>query len=195
MVLQTKRPSQLARFMPKSLLNGQIISEPVSSFLTRNPIGLASCTCTVSGTLSNNDQLRLNVILPGLPGGMITKTVTLVTDDTVSNGAQRLVKALNDDATLRAYGCYATAILGVITFYWPGLLGNSVSLTQSVPVGSGVLTLGNGGLLAGGSGPVVPSEDFDFNLKGQHIRCRAGEPITLGANVVVAMAAAGSPIQ
>lgn len=189
-----KRQPYLPAYNPESLVSGQVLVETPSDFLTRYARALASITITISGTLATNDQLRVSVNLPALPGGSLVKTVVLASGDTATAAAQKIAKALNDDALLRAYGCYANSLAGVVTFYWPGPLGNNVSLTQSVPVGVGVISLGNSGKMAGGSGPVIPVQMFNFGVEGQSLHFQAGIPKLVGDNVVAAMAKASSPI-
>ena len=178
---------------PMSIVRGQIISESPSAFLTRNARAFASCTATIAGSIANLDQIRLNLNLAALSGGKITKTITLTGTDTVSSAAQKMAKAINDDTVLQGYGCYANSLLGVVTVYWPGLLGNHVTLTQSVPVGSETITLGASGVFSGGTGPIIPFNSFRFEMPktGQFFTFEAGVPQIVGANVVRALALAG----
>lgn len=195
MPYESDRLPPLPILQPKSLVNGMLISEPDSKFLTRNPRAFASATITVAGSISNSDQLKVDVNLPALSGGKISKTITLTGSDTVSSAAQKLAKALNDDTVLQSYGAYANSLLGVVTFFWPGQLGNNVTLTQSVPVGAETITLGNAGVLAGGTGPIIPFNTFNFEKAGHFTSYQAGKPKIVGANVVKSLAAAGKPIQ
>lgn len=194
-MLQTDRKANVPILQPRSLVRGMLISESASAYVSRLGRAFASATITVGGTLANLDQLRVVVNLPALPGGKVTLTVVLTGADTTTTAAQKIAKAINDSVDLRQYNCYANSAGAVVTFLWEGLLGNEVVLTQSVPVGSGTLTLGNSGLLAGGSGPIIPANNFNFVIRGLLVNFQAGKPVTVGSNVVKAMAAAGCPFE
>lgn len=193
MVLENDRFPPLPQRQPQSIVRGQLISEPPSQFISRFVRAFASITITITGSISNNDQLQVNVTLPAI--GTISKTITATGSDTTTTLAQKIAKALSDDSTLRAYRTYANSLANVVTFNWPGPLGNFVTLTQSVPVGSESIALGNSGAMAGGAGPILPYNTFEFNIKGQVIDCRANTPMNVGTNVVAAMAAASAAIE
>lgn len=195
MPLQRDRVLPLPALRAKSIVRGQLLQESPDAFLARFARAFASCTITVTGTLANNDQLRVNVNLPILSGGQISKTVVLTGADTTTTAAQKIAKALCDDPVLQSYGAYATALSNVVSFYWPGLLGNVVTLSSSVPVGSGVITLGASGVMSGGSGPIIPYGDFNFMWNGNLFSFRAGEPEIVPQGAVQAMAAAKAQIQ
>ena len=138
-----KRQPYSIPFNPRSLVGGQVLAETPKDFNARYPRALASITMTVAGTLAQDDQLKVEIKLPALSGGGIAKTIVLASGETATSVAQKIAKALNDDAILRSYGCYANSALGVVTFYWPGLLGNNVTVVRTILVGVGTITLGN----------------------------------------------------
>ncbi|HEY9678670.1 MAG TPA: hypothetical protein V6C76_11715 [Drouetiella sp.] len=195
MPYEADRFAPLPVLEPKSVVRGQLISETPAAFMSRYPRAFASITITISGTTANGDQLKVDINLPALPGGKISKTISLVGGDTVSSAAQKLAKAICDDATLQGYGVYANSLLGVVTLNWPGPLGNNVTITQSVVSGAETIALSNSGAMSGGSGPIIPTDTFNFAYKRYFHSFQAHKPENVSDAIVKALATAGKPIR
>jgi hypothetical protein len=172
-----------------------------ADFLAANPRTPGTLTITVGGTITNGDTANLTVTAPFLPGGSVTASASIVTIDTVDSIAQKLAKAINDNAILRRYGVYADSALAVVTVNWPGPLGAFATLTGSVAGGATeTLSFTNSGVPTGGSGPIIPAQSFPFSFPGsnpgtsQLVSFYVGQPVLLSQSQVAAMAAAGSPV-
>lgn len=193
MPYENDRFPPLPQRWPASVVGRQVIEEPIASFMTRYPRTFASATATVANSVATNDELYLTLSLPALPSGAVTVSAVAGGSDTDTTLAQKLAAAICNNSILHSYGVYATSLNGVVTINWPGLLGNSVKLSQHVSPGAETITL-SASQLSGGSGPIIPFDTFRFSYNKQMFEFQANRPMNLPGNVVAALAAAGAAI-
>lgn len=186
--LTPKRPSNV-------LVNGMLQNLNPADFLSLFARVAASLTITVTGTITDADEVTVDINLGLLPGGKVSKTIVVAAADTTTTLAQKIAKELADDATLRSYGAYAYALSNVVTVKWPGALGNQVSCSVGLSVGATeVLTLSNSGDFSGGSGPIVPFKTFNIRHSMQTLQFEAGKPVNVGDDLLALLVQSGSPI-
>ncbi len=174
---------------------GILVNATASEFLTKYPRTFASITLTVGGSVTDGDTMTVNLNLAPLSGGKIAKTIAIVSGDTTTTVAQKIVKAFADDATFQAYGGVIHATAAVVTVKWPSLIGNEATLTRTLSGGATITgTIANSGVFASGAGPVIPFKSFTFAHQGTTYSLEAGKPANLPAVVVKAMVAAKQPI-
>jgi hypothetical protein len=95
------------------------------------PRHAASGTWTIAGSVTVGDTIALTIdhpIFPAAVANQIAVYTLAVAGDTVSTIASRLTALLNAEPTLKGYGVTASCVAGVITFKWPGPLGNLADL-------------------------------------------------------------------
>ncbi len=192
MPYETDTVPPLPQRLPGSVVGKQVVEESVAKFLARYPRTAASATVTITGTVATSDRLNLTFTLPVLPNGAVTVSATAGSGDSTTTLAQRMAAAISNNAVLQSFGVYATSLNNVVSIYWPGPLGNNVTLSQSVSPGSEVETLS--GQLSGGAGPIIPFNTFRFQYHKHLLEFQANRPVNLAGNVVAALALAGSPI-
>lgn len=179
-------------------INGLVTLKSPAGFVKLFPRANASITVTVGGTANPTDVLSL-IFTSGLLGAFgnpVTVSYTVGGSDDLEHIAEGLADAVNNNALLQSFGVYADAAGDVITIYWPGPGGNFCTLTKSI-VGSTdeTLTLNPvSGVLAGGSGPVIPFANFSFSFAGIVTAYWIGKPTNVAYNVLAALIAQGKPI-
>lgn len=107
-----------------------------SQFLVSNPRANATQTVTLSGTITNGDVIALQVNCGTLPGGALAVTVPVVTADTLATLAQKFAKGFNDSSAAQGVGLEVDAggaSGAVLTFNWPGPIGNLANITSPQP--------------------------------------------------------------
>jgi hypothetical protein len=195
--LYARNPTLLPNF-DKSVGNGGTIDhESPGVFLTNNPRVNATETVTLSGTTNTSDTVALTFTHALLPAGAVTVTYTVAASDSiVAEVAEGLASLINSTASLQNFGIFATAAEAVVTVNWPGPVGNFCTVTSAV-VGSTdeVVSLGNGGVFASGSGPIIVTGNFNFGKGGSISSFFYGTPYILGYDVITAMVAQGMPIE
>lgn len=171
-------------------------------------------TFTVGGTALAGDIITLTF---NTAYGPFTVTYTAIGGDTLNSIATALGAAVNAAPQLLQFGFAATVSSAVVTVRWNGNAGN-VTLAQAVTRGSGspttTITIGGNtessttatlaptsGLLAGGTGPVMPTADFIFANSDAYgggasttQSYRKGLPALVDYNTLSLMVAAGLPI-
>lgn len=174
---------------------GQLFELSQAQFATKYPRVMATITLTVAGSITDGDIITVNLNLATLTGGKIAKAIAIVGADTVSTVAAKIAKAFNQDADFQQAGGNAYTALGVVTFQWPGMVGNVVTLTRTLSVSATVTgTISNSGAFSGGSGPIYPLEDFSVTYQNTFQQFRAGCPKNVTAGMVAAIIAAGKAI-
>jgi hypothetical protein len=172
---------------------GQIVDLAPSQFLAANPRVPGTLTLTLAGTITNGDAVTITFTGKSLPGGAISVTATAAAGDTIETLAEKVAKAINDSAALQNFGVFADDALGVVTVSWPGPLGASCTVTKSVS-GSATETVAlSSSSFAGGSGPILPYQNFNYAWLGQVLDFRIGIPSIVAPNLVAAMAADNQP--
>lgn len=180
-----------------------------AEFLVSNPRVDATVTATVGGTITNLDVITLTFSSglfgpEGMTGGAdpsnsFTVTFGVVTADTTTTIAEGLASAINASAVAAGYGVYAT-LTGTgaatqVVIRQSGPAGNLTTVSAAVSGGNTeTITFGNAGVMAGGSGPIIASNNFEFTYNGVIMAFFYGQPYTLGFDLVTVMAAQGMPI-
>jgi hypothetical protein len=179
-------------------INGVMALRSPSGFVKLFPRANASIAVTVGGTANPADVISL-IFTSGLftPfGNPVTVSYTVGGTDDLEAITEGLAAAVNSNATLQSFGVFADAAKDVLTIYWPGPGGNFCTLTNSI-VGSTdeTLTLNPvSGVLAGGSGPIIPFANFSFSFGGIVTAYWIGKPTNVAYNVLAALIAQGKPI-
>lgn len=104
--------------------NGTLDHTSPAEFIAANPRSNATATATIANTATAGDILTLEVQHPLLPTGLVSKTYTVLSGDTVSIIAEAFAKLFNDDAGAQTTGLEVDAVRGVLTFSWPTAIGN-----------------------------------------------------------------------
>lgn len=167
----------------------------------------ASVLATVAGTGAAAATVALTFTNAGVTGLPITKTYTCVGTDSATTVAAGLVALINGDATLQAAGISASNVAGAITILQQGAIGNSTVMTTAVSGGGSAaitFTPSNGhlagglgvvgGIFSGGTGPIVPSNNFQFERGGSILNFRYGEPQLIDYPLLSRMVSQGMPI-
>jgi hypothetical protein len=183
--------------------SGVLSLDSPAIFLAANPRVDATDTVTVGGTPASGNVFTItitnSVFKNSLFGGTgtIAHSYTSTGSDTLATIAEALADAFNDDANAQAAGLRADTggtSGAVITFHHAGLVGNLSVATESVTGGSMTLTLGNSGVFAGGSGPILVGNNFTYARGGQVQAYWYGQPYLLDFPTVSAMVTDGMPI-
>jgi hypothetical protein len=210
--LDGRQPTLLPNFDVPVVLDADTTDQTIvglyspAHYLSYFPRALSSVTLTVSGTITNNDTLSVTltngILLTPSPVGTRTVTVTAVTGDTITTVATKIAKALNDDVTLQPYGVFADTgpggaggLSNVVTLNWPGPLGNFTTVTTSKsPTGATETLTLSASALSGGSGPVIPFQNFWFSQGGQTSDFWIGQPVQLDYYTLSLFVAQGMPV-
>ena len=172
------------------------------------PIAAATATATIGGTIQATDTVALTLTNAGLTGLPITVTYTVAGGNTTTTIAAALVALINANAVLQAAGIYAENAAAVITVYSEGTIGNATVLSAAVGGSSptetvtlaptnghlsgGAGTIGNA--FTGGSGPVIPYNNFNFSKHSSTFSMWGGKPVTIGYDVLQDMVNQGMPV-
>jgi hypothetical protein len=165
----------------------------------------------VSSAPAATDTVALTFTNAGVSGLPVTKTYTLVGADSATTIAAGLVALINGDANLSAASIRASNAAGVITITQPGVIGNSTVVSVTITETGGgtetcTFTPSNGhmggatgsttsGPLAGGSGPIIVANNFEFAMGNSQVQAFFyGQPYVLGYDVITSMVAQGMPI-
>lgn len=177
-----------------------------SKYLATYPRVDATVTCTVGGTITNNDTVKLtftNAIIPAIGsqngGAYQTAAYTIVTADTTTTVADALESLINLDPNLSALGIYATKAgtsnPARVIIRQSGPIGNSTTVTAQVTgAATETFTFGNSGVMAGGSGPIVPIADFKFSYNGTILNFWYAKPQNVGSDLLAALITGDAPI-
>ena len=191
---------------PSSSGQGTIDVLTPATYLTTYARVDATVTCTVGGTITNLDTVKLtftNTIIPAIgsqsAGAYQTAAYTIVTADTTTTVADALESLVNLDPNLQALGIYATKAgtsnATRVILRQSGPVGNSTTVTAQVTgAATETFTFGNSGVMASGSGPIVPIADFKFQYNGTTLNFWYAKPQTVGSDLLKALVAAGVPI-
>lgn len=86
---------------------------------------------TLTGTISNGDSYAVTFTQSALVGSPLTLTVNIVTADTLTTAAAKLVTAINGNTALAAIGVFASSVAGVVSIYQPAALSPQVTFTRT----------------------------------------------------------------
>ena len=172
-----------------------------SRYLATYPRVDATVTCTVTGTITNLDTVKLvftSGIFAALGGSYTTAIYTVVTADTLTTIAEQLVNIVQNDPTLQALGAEAqltgTANPAQVVIHWNGPVGNTVTVSAVKTGTTEIYTFGNAGVMAGGSGPIIPAAAFSFSYNGVVVNFDYGKPVNVDSGMVASLVSQGRPI-
>jgi hypothetical protein len=156
------------------IVGGSETLQDEAGFLAIYPRVNGSGTITVTGTITNLDSYIV-IFTSGLfSGGSLALTIGVVTADTLTTLAQKVVNAINGNSTLQSMGIFATSSGAAVTINWPGPIGNQIVISVvSSPGGTETATIVQ---ITGGSGPVIPQKDFNYAYGGGLQRFRLNHP-------------------
>jgi hypothetical protein len=162
---------------------GVALMDP-TTFDQANPRVDSTATVTIGGSTTTNDTVTLTVTNGQFTNsafggaGSISHIYTVQGGDSVTNVAEQLADLFNADANAQAARLWCSVVGAVITFHHAGQIGLFSTITSALSGGATeTVTLGNGGVLAGGSGPVIPFNDFQYSYAGGPLmNFRAGQP-------------------
>jgi hypothetical protein len=156
------------------VVNGSETLQDEAGFLALFPRVNGSGTITVTGTITNLDTYTVTFAAGLFSGGSLAVTAAVVTADTLTTLAQKVVNAINGNSTLQGLGVFATSAGAVVTINWPGPIGNQIVISVgSAPGGTETATIIQ---ITGGSGPVIPQKDFNYSYAGGLQRFRENHP-------------------
>ena len=171
-----------------------------SRYLQNFPRADATVTCTVGGSVTNGDTVKLVFTTGAFSGGSYTTAAyPIVTADTTTTIAEQLVDLVASDANLAAHGVTAqltgTGAATQVVLHWGGPVGNYCTVS-TVVTGSAteIFTFGNSGTMAGGSGPIVPIAGFSFSYSGVLVNFQYGKLVTVGGDMLAQLVSQGRPI-
>lgn len=177
-----------------------------SKYLAAFPRTDATVTLTIGGTITNLDTIRLrfaNPIIPAIGAQAAdlyqTAAYTIVTADTTTTVADALESLVNLDPNLQALGIYATKAgtsnASRLILRQSGPIGNNTTVTAVVTgAATETATFGASGVMAGGTGPVIPIANFKFSYNGTMSNFWYAKPQNVGSDMLAAMISQGVPI-
>ncbi len=196
-VYDPRNPTLIPNFDP-TVMSAQGTLDHVSpaAFAAEFPRVAATATATIGGTATSTNTVTLTVTAATISSGSLSVTYTVGASDTLDSIAEGLASLVNANANAQAVGLYATAALAVVTLNWPGPVGNSavVSYTLSGGATETVTLSPAGGGLTGGSGPIIPINNFNFTYNAATMSFFYGIPRVLGSDLVALMVSQGMPI-
>lgn len=156
------------------IVGGSETLQDKAGFLALYPRSIGSGTITVTGTITNLDTYTITFTSGLFAGGSLSITAAVVTADTLTTLAAKVVNAINGNATLQGLGVYATSSGAVVTINWPGPIGNQIIISVgSAPGGTETATIVQ---ITGGAGPVIPQKDFNYVYAGGLQKFRFDHP-------------------
>lgn len=169
---------------------------------------------TITGSIAAADVLNITITNAAIAGGSATVSYTAIVTDTTTTIATGLKNAVNSNQSLVAAGITATSATNVVSFQYQAANG-AITFSQSVSPGSETITLSTTptetatvatnatetitlapttGKLSGGTGPVIPVNNFTYSNNGITQAFWIGKPELLGFDVIQAMVNQGLPI-
>lgn len=199
--LDTQNPNLLPLMdLAMSSGNGTLDAMSPAKYLASNPRVNATLSITVGGSITNLDTVALRFTSPLFPGGVYTTApYTIVTADTTQTVAEALDDMIDNDIVLTSLGMsgelQGTGAALQVNLLANGPVSNGVTVT-AVKTGAGTITLtfGNSGVIAGGSGPIIPTSGFSFSYNGCTINFQYGKPVVIGSDLLAQLVAQGRPV-
>lgn len=170
-----------------------------AKYLATYPRVDATTNITVGGTVATGDTFALVFTGGTLPGGSYTTaTYTAVSADTAATMAGQIQSMVASDTILTGAGIVAemtgAATPDRVNIFAPGPIGNTLTMSVVQTTGSVTYTLANGGVMTGGSGPVIPTAAFSYSYNGVTINFLYGQPRLIGADMMAQLVAQRRPI-
>ena len=193
-VYDPRNPTLLPNFNLNVASGSTVDHADPQTYLTDFPRVDATVTATIGGTITATDTVALTITHTLLPSGSLTVTYTVGASDTVDSIADGLADLINDSATAQNLALRADVAKAVITLRWNGPVGNFAVLTDAV-TGSATetVTLGNSGVFSGGSGPVIATNNFNFQ-SGNVMSFFYGNVYPIGYDLITQLVNQAMPI-
>ena len=168
--------SPIARRVQLGTLLNNLVSA-VNAMAIQNDIGLAfdtlqltyntaGGTYTIAGSIANGNFFTVTLVNASFPAlvtpGLIIGPIQIVTADTVTTVAAKLVKALNANLALTAAGIVASNVAGVVTVKVPGT--TATTLTATLSPGAVITVTPVNIAAASGTGTVVSRMSAAFSI-------------------------------
>lgn len=190
--LRSGSPTLLPQFDVPTAQNGTTTLVTPEAVLTLEPRANATASATIGGTVTTSSTVYLTVTQAQLPGGALTYTYTVVSGDTLATIAEGLASLINNDQTNAAvFGIFATTNEAVVTVNWPGPCGNFGVLTGGASAGETVTTSPSNGDMSGGTGPIIPTQNFEVQWQGSTLVYWAGQPAQVDYQLLSTMIVQG----
>src|ERR1700678_2015943 len=194
-----QNPTLLPNFdQPVVGANGEVGLQSPAVFLANNPRVAATGSLTVTGSLTAGDTLTVSVALGTFPGASASASYVTVAGDPPTTMAEGIANAINNTSALVAAG-FSAGLGGEgeaaeVVVSGPGTVGNLGTLSATVSGTTETITVANSGAFAGGSGPVIATNNFSFGYNGQLQDYQYGKPYLLGFDLITQMVNQGMPI-
>lgn len=204
--IRAQNPQLLPSFDPitSGVGSDSIDHVPVDVFLASNPRAHSTTAgqVTIGGTITAADTVTLSIENPVFPSTTsiaqnvtVSVTYTVQGGDTVSIIAAQLAALVNSNLTFQQYGFYAVAdeTAAVILIYQQSGVGAFSTISGSKSAGATeTITVNN--QIAGGSGPVIPTFNFEFKYNNAVLYFYKGHPVLVGYDLLTALVNQGYPI-
>jgi len=186
--LRSGPPTLLPQFDIPTLLNGTVTLTPPAELVVLEPRDNATATATIGGTVTAGTTVSLVLTQNQLPNGAVTYTYDVLSEDTLASIAEGLASLVAADPVAQSFGIYATTDEAVLTVNWPGPAGNFAVLTGSASADETVTT---SGALLGGTGPIIPTQNFEIQWAGSTLVFWQGMPQRVSHQILSTMIAQG----
>jgi len=196
--LQSGAPTLVPNFYPTTAVTGapngtQVMqTQSPAAILAANPRVASTATITVAGTPTQNDVITVTITLGTLPGGVHAVTYTVGATPSATTIAVGIAAAINNDATFQAAGISATNVAGVVTVSQGSAIGNGATMTAAAVPANETFTIS--GALSGGSGCVIPTQNYVYQRKSVMATLYYGVPVVLDYATLVFLISQGAPI-
>lgn len=167
-------------------------------------------TATIGGSVVNGDTLVLTITNRLLPTGSVALTISIVGADTTTTIAAKLVAAINANLPCASINLKATNLAAVVSMTvnanvgpvtYARTNGSSATLTlgggptetQTIG-GATTATITASATFTGGSGPVIPVQNFNWSFGGSAASFFYGKPANVDYATLSAMIIQGKPI-
>ena len=170
-------------------------------------VAFASETALIGGSsFVSADTVALIFTNAGVTGFPVTATYTVGAGSSAAIIAAGLAALINGNATLQAANLTASVNVATITVQQPGTLAISTVITDTIAgTGNETVTFGHGGnlsggtgavssALTGGSGPVIPTDNFSYSMGGQATSFWYGKPAPIDNATLTNMVAQRMPV-
>lgn len=188
-VYESRDPTLLPNFGVTAFSGSTVNQTNPADFDVANPRVDAHATATIGGSETDGDTVTITVTHALLPTGSISASVTTAGGQTLASIAEALASGLNDAAEGLLGQIWFDAAAAVITAHWMGPVGNAAVLSRTLSAGATetVTFSPSNGHLAGGSGPIYPSSNFQYTYGGSILNFRYGIPFLADPGLITAL--------
>lgn len=145
-------------------------------------------TRTLSGSATETATLA------GGPTETPTLSATALDTTVAAAFASKLAALISADPDLQDLEVFATSSGPVISINWPGPVGTRATVTVAVTGGVTLTRSPSNGKVIGGSGPIIPTDDYQCVAPGTIKVLYPGIPEIVDASLLATMVAEGAPI-